>query len=95
MEKFNKVTDPKELEFFSIDPDGKGGKEIHIMGYIYASDTNLGEGFWRNVEFSFCIIPLKEFIKNLADDEDYINRSSTTSRARLSSTLAIARKKRL
>lgn len=72
MEKFNKVTDPKELEFFSIDPDGNGGKEIHIGGYIYASDIDEGEGYWRNVEFTFCIIPLDEFIKNVKEDEDYI-----------------------
>lgn len=73
MEKFNKVTEPTELEFFSIDPDGNGGKEIHIGGYIYASDTDFGDGYWRNVEYTFCIIPLKEFIKNLVEDEDYIN----------------------
>jgi hypothetical protein len=75
MEKFNKVTEPTELEFFSIDPDGNGGKEIHIGGYVYASDTDFGEGLWRNVEFSFCIVPLDEFIKNYAEDEDgeYIN----------------------
>ena len=75
MEKFKKVTDPMELEFFSIDPDGKGGKEIHIAGYTYQSDIDFGEGLWRNVEFSFCIVPLDEFIKNYAEDEDgeYIN----------------------
>lgn len=73
MEKFEKVSDPMEMEFFSIESDGKGGKEIHIGGYIYASDIDEGEGYWRNIEFSFCIIPLDEFIKNYAEDEDYIN----------------------
>ena len=73
MEKFNKVTEPMELEFFSIDPDGNGGKEIHIGGYTYDSGSDEGDGSWRNVEYTFCIIPLKEFIKNLAEDEDYIN----------------------
>lgn len=73
MEKFKKVTEPKKIEFFSIDPDGKGSKEIHIGGYVYPSDTDDGDGYWRNVEFSFCIIPLDEFIKNLKEDDDYIN----------------------
>jgi hypothetical protein len=73
MEKFEKVSDPMEMEFFSIESDGKGGKQIHIGGYTYQSDTDFGEGLWRNVEFSFCIVPLDEFIKNYAEDEDYIN----------------------
>ena len=73
MEKFNKVTKAKEIEFFSIEPDGKGGKQIHIGGYVYPSDTYDGEGYWRNVEFSFCIIPLDEFIKKLEEDDDYID----------------------
>lgn len=73
MEKFSKVSEPKALEFFSIDPDGKGGKEIHIMGYMYESDTDEGEGYWRNVEFTFCIIPLDEFIKNYNEDDGYID----------------------
>lgn len=74
MEKFNKVTEPAELEFFSIDPDGNGGKEIHIFGYTYDSDNDEGDGSWRNVEFTFCIIPLKEFIENLEENEDYIDK---------------------
>ena len=73
MEKFKKVSEPKEIEFFSIDSDGNGGKQIHIGGYVYPSDTDEGEGYWRNVEFSFCIIPLAEFIKNLEEDDDYID----------------------
>ena len=73
MEKFKKVSEPKALEFYSIDPDGKGGKEIHIMGYMYESDTDEGEGYWRNVEFTFCIIPLDEFIKNYNEDDGYID----------------------
>ena len=74
MEKFNKVTEPKELEFFSIEEDHNGNKQIHIMGYMYCSDTDEGEGYWRNVEFTFCIIPLDEFIKNIREDENYLDR---------------------
>ena len=73
MEKFNKVTEPQELEFFSIEEDYTGKKQIHIMGYLYVSDTDEGEGYWRNVEFTFCIIPLKECIRSLQEDDDYIN----------------------
>jgi hypothetical protein len=73
MEKFERVTEPKELEFFSIEEDYTGKKQIHIGGYLYESDTDEGEGYWRNVEFTFCIIPLEEFIKNLQEDENYIS----------------------
>ena len=73
MEKFNKVTSPKELEFFSIEENNNGEKQVHIGGYIYSSDEDNGDGYWRNVEFSFCIIPLEEFIKNLEEDDNYID----------------------
>ena len=66
MKGFKKISEPIEMEFFSIEPDYNGGKQIHILGYTYESDTDFGEGTWRDVDFTFCIIPLDEFIKNYA-----------------------------
>ena len=66
------VTEPKEMEFYSIEPDGQGGKQIHILGYTYASDNNT-EDYWRVAEGSFMIFPLQEFIDNLKQDEDHVN----------------------
>ena len=67
-----RVTEPEEMEFYSIEPDGKGGKQIHILGYTYASDNNTKD-YWRVAEGTFMIFPLQEFIDNLKQDEDHVN----------------------
>ena len=61
-----------DMEFFSIEPDGHGGKQIHIFGYCYMGD-DIGEGPWRNVEYTFFIEPLSEFIEHLEKNENYVN----------------------
>ena len=72
MKKFNKVTEPMELELYSIEPDGRGGKQIHVLGYLYTEGKDYGEGVWRNVEFTFFIEPLEDFIRHYAENEDYV-----------------------
>ena len=67
-----RVTEPEEMEFYSIESDGQGGKQIHILGYTYASDNNTKD-YWRVAEGSFMIFPLQEFIDNLKQDEDHVN----------------------
>lgn len=67
-----RVTEPEEMEFYSIEPDGQGGKQIHILGYTYASDNNTKD-YWRVAEGTFMIFPLQEFIDNLQQDEDYVS----------------------
>lgn len=76
METFNRVTEPMELEFFSIEPDGKGGKQIHIHGYLYTNGEDLCGGTWRNVEYSFFIVPLQEFIERYREDSDYVEQTA-------------------
>ena len=68
-ERFNGAKEPMELEFFSIEPDGKGGKQIHIWGYTY----DYGDGTWRNVEYTGFIEPLRSFLQNYDEDDDYVN----------------------
>lgn len=77
MEKFNQVTEPMELEFYSIDPDGKGGKEIHIGGFLYTNGEDYGEGAWRIVDYSFFIEPLEEFIRHYAEEENYVDNTAS------------------
>lgn len=67
MKKYSKLVEPKELDIFSIESDGKGGKQVHILGYTYQGDVN-----WKYVECIFCIVPLAEFVKGVAEDEEYV-----------------------
>ena len=67
--------DPQEAEFFSIEPDGNGGKQIHIFGYCYIGEDD-GKGPWRNVEYTGFIEPLQEFIKHLKADENYVDNTA-------------------
>lgn len=73
MEKFNRVTEPVELEFFSIEDDGRGGKQIHVLGYLYTNGDDNGEGEWRNVEYTFFIEPLEDFIRHYAETDSYVD----------------------
>lgn len=73
MEKFNVVTEPHELEFYSIEDDGKGGKQIHVLGYLYIGDEDHGNGVWRNVEYTGFIEPLNDFISKYQADSDYVD----------------------
>ena len=66
MKKYSKVTSAKELDFFSIESDGKGGKQIHILGYTYYGDE------WHNIEVCWFIEPLTEFIAHVKDNENYV-----------------------
>ena len=70
------ATEPREQDFYSIESDGKGGKLIHVMGFCTCCE-DMGDGPWRNVEYTGFIEPLQEFIDRLKVDEDYVgNRAS-------------------
>jgi len=71
------VTEPKEMEFFSIEDDGHGGKQIHILGYCYTEGEDNGDGPWRNVEYTFFIEPLQEFIDHLNAEENYVDNHAS------------------
>lgn len=77
MEKFNSVTEPMELEFYSIEPDGKGGKQIHILGFLYIGDEDNGQGFWRNVEYTGFIEPLEKFVIRFYGIENYVDDTAS------------------
>ena len=62
-----------ELEFFTVMNDGRGGKEVHLDGYLYQSEDN-GEGAWRLLEPCFVFIPITEFVKNVTKEDGYTER---------------------
>ena len=68
MKQFSKLAEPKELDIIAIESDGKGGKQVHILGYTYKGDVD-----WKYVECIFCIVPLAEFVKGVEDDEEYVS----------------------
>lgn len=71
------VTEPKEVEFFSIEDDGHGGKQIHVWGYTYTDGDDQGDGPWRNVEYTGFIEPLQEFIDHLNAEENYVDNHAS------------------
>lgn len=76
MEKFNHVTEPMELEFFSIEDDGRGGKQIHVLGYLYTEGEDNGDGEWRCVEYTGFIEPLEDFIRHYAEEDNYVDNTA-------------------
>ena len=71
-QRLAEVTEPEDLDFYSIEPDGNGGKQIHVFGYCYTEGEDNGDGPWRNVEFTGFIEPLQDFVENLKQDMDYV-----------------------
>lgn len=69
MEKFKKVSEPIEADFYSIYLNRNGEKEIHIIGYTYYGDQ------FELVDVCFFMEPLKEFVKHMADNNDYVDES--------------------
>lgn len=74
--RLREVTEPEELDFYSIEPDGKGGKQIHVLGYCYKGEDD-GKGEWRNVEYTGFIVPLQEFVEHLKADGCYIDNHAS------------------
>lgn len=74
MEKFEKVNKPERMEFYSIELDNKGEKQIHLLGWCYdhEDEDEYGNPLWSFVEPSFLIVPLKEFVENRKGNDDYV-----------------------
>jgi len=70
------VTEPKEMEFFSIACNEGGIKYIHVWGYCYCGDDD-GNGPWRHVEYTGFIEPLQEFIEHLQAEENYVDNHAS------------------
>lgn len=78
MNKFKKVTEPEEMDFFSVFADEKGVKHIRIHGYIYKSSSKeyvtpenpLGT-YWAKMDCDGFVEPLSEFAGH--NNADYVN----------------------
>ena len=67
MKKFEKVTSPEEYDFYSIERDYKGEKQIHVFGFTYFGDH------WISAESCWFIEPLSEFVEHVKENENYVN----------------------
>lgn len=79
MRKFEPVAKPIEGDFYTILED-MGVKYIHINGYTYESsnydyksEKNPDGIYWANLEVSWFIFPLAEFIANLKENENFVD----------------------
>lgn len=64
MEKFELLSDPKELDFFEI--VGEQEKNIHIPGYTFYGDN------WVYADVSGVSMPLKDFVDGMKQDENFV-----------------------
>ena len=67
MKPFIPVTAPVEADFFSVFTRD-GVKMIHVHGYTYESDD-----YWADMECCGFLEPLNDFLRNLAENEDYVD----------------------
>jgi hypothetical protein len=72
MEKFVKLTEPEEVDLFSIYEES-GVKCIRIYGYTWFDYPDEGENGWRLQEYKWFVEELGEFIGHLKEDEDYVD----------------------
>lgn len=66
MTKFEKVSEPIELDFYSIEMNDDGEKQIHISGFTEKGDE------WRCIDVCWFIEPLEKFIKHVSELKDYV-----------------------
>lgn len=68
MKKFEKVKEYQDLDFYSIETNSAGVKQIHIFGFTYYGDDNP-----NYVDVCSFIEDLDSFICHVADDESYVD----------------------
>ena len=76
---FKKTRKPFEADFYTIFEDF-GIKYIHIFGYSYKSsnydyktEDNPDGTYWANMECSWFIEPLADFVKHIGENENYVD----------------------
>lgn len=66
MTKFEKVSEPMEMDFYSIEMNDRGEKQIHISGFTEKGDE------WRCIDVCWFIEPLEKFIKHVSELKDHV-----------------------
>ena len=72
MEKFVKLTEPEEVDLFTIYEES-GVKCIHIYGYTWFDYPDEGENGWHLQEYKWFVEELGSFISHIKEDEDYVD----------------------
>ena len=66
MRKFKEVSVPKEFDFYAIEADELGQKQISLLGYTYKGDN------WKTIDVRGVCLPLSEFVEGMKGHEDYV-----------------------
>lgn len=69
MNHFGRITEPEELDFYTINSTQDGKKEIHILGFTSHGDD------WKGSEVCGLTEPLEEFIQHVNENKDYVNET--------------------
>ena len=67
MRKFDNVSVPKVFDFYAIEVDELGQKQISLLGYTYKGDN------WKTIDVRGVCLPLSEFVEGMKGSEDYVN----------------------
>lgn len=67
MTRFKPVRKPESFDFYSIELDDRGRKQISLLGYTYHGDN------WKTIDARGVCLPLSEFIDGMEEHEDYVN----------------------
>lgn len=60
------VTEPEALDFYAIELDDLGQKQISLLGYTYKGDN------WKCIDVRGVCLPLSEFVDGMREHEDYV-----------------------
>lgn len=61
-----------DCDFYSVEEDSHGNKEVHVSGYFFTngeSVTDNPDEIFRSVEYTGYIVPLAEFLTLIQNDE--------------------------
>lgn len=71
MKKNKKAIALTEMDFYSIESDNEGQKNIHIFGTLWHDD-----GRYVLTEYTGFIEPLADFIAHIREDKDYVSNAA-------------------
>ena len=66
MTRFKPVSQPEELDFYAVEMDDLGQKQIQLLGYTYEGDQ------WKTIDVRGVCLPLSEFVEGMEEHDDYV-----------------------
>jgi len=67
MTRFKPVRQPEAIDFYAVELDDMGQKQISLLGYTYKGDN------WKTIDVRGVCLPLSEFVDGMQGHEDYVN----------------------